>query len=133
MATPSVAMLNHCAADLGIPESHSLGGLVLEVEFHNELIPNRLRISDDLRRFLSKVGVDLLKRIRYGNGVVNAQQQTALERDALGYGGHCSLIVTPFGSPSHTLTAFWCPGIFDGQPWLPLFLRRGYRKHLVFG
>jgi hypothetical protein len=105
----------------------------VDVEYANELSRESLKIDDDLRTFLSDVGFELLKKVRFGNSAPTPEQENALRRDALGYGGYCSVIATPFGSPSHTITALWCPGTFQDQPWVPLFLRRGYRKHLVFG
>jgi hypothetical protein len=105
----------------------------VDVEYANELNTESVTIADDLKSFLADVGVQLLQRIRFGDSATTSEQNAALQKDALGYGGHCSVIVTPFGAPSHTITALWCPGIFQGQAWVPLFLRRGYRKHLVFG
>jgi hypothetical protein len=48
------------------------------------------------------------------------------------------ILALPLGEASaatrqvFTVAAFWCPGRFNGGSWIPLFLRRGYRKHLVF-
>lgn len=47
-----------------------------------------------------------------------AQQRT------LGYGNRGMLLVTPFNTPTQTLTALWMEGEVDGQPWKPLFPRR---------
>lgn len=50
-----------------------------------------------------------------------AQQRT------LGYGNRGMLLVTPFNTPTQTLTALWMEGEVDGQPWKPLFPRRKKR------
>lgn len=108
-------------------------GLVgLEVRYANELQSKALKMSSELADFLRKVGTSLLKDIRYPDTEPTAAQIEAVAADALGYGGAASLMVTPFSAPSHTLTAFWCPGRYEGESWIPLFLRRGYRKHLFF-
>ncbi len=86
-----------------------------------------------MREFLAEVGRGLLRAIRHGDAPVDAAADAALAADAVGYGGIGSVMVTPTSAPSHAITALWCPGAYSGQPWLPLFLRRGYRKHLVFG
>jgi HD superfamily phosphohydrolase len=100
---------------------------------YDGLIPASPALSGELRDFLAEVGHGLLKAIRHGMGAIDAEQDEALRRDALGYGNIGSIMVTPTSAPSHAITALWCPGTHAGQPWLPLFLRRGYRKHLVFG
>ncbi|MDO8773411.1 MAG: hypothetical protein Q7K57_32825 [Burkholderiaceae bacterium] len=47
-----------------------------------------------------------------------------IERRKLGYGNRGMLLVTPFNTPTQTLTALWMGGQVDGQPWTPLFPRR---------
>jgi HD superfamily phosphohydrolase len=118
------ARIEAAAAKLG------LGGL--EVRYAHELRTNSLTMSADLRAFLQDVGTALLGDIRHPDGSMSDAQAAAVAADALGYGGAASLMVTPFSAPSHTLSAFWCPGRYQGESWIPLFLRRGYRKHLFF-
>lgn len=118
--------------------ARDLGFTGLQVAFQTEIRPAPLRLSDPLRAFLEDVGYTLLKRARYSPGSASQsplteQQEAGLRGDALGYGGTASIMVTPFSAPAHTITALWCPGIYKAQPWIPLFLRRGYRKHLVLG
>jgi hypothetical protein len=100
--------------------------------FANEIHPVSLRMSSGLQDHLQLVGEKLLRAVRFPGQSPTADEIKSLQVDALGYGGTASIIVTPFNVPSHTLTAFWCPGIIDGEAWVPIFLRRGYRKHLVF-
>ncbi|WP_382161554.1 hypothetical protein [Hydrogenophaga sp. ANAO-22] len=47
-----------------------------------------------------------------------------VEQRTLGYGNRGMLLVTPFNTPTQTLTALWMDGQVDGQPWKPLFPRR---------
>lgn len=47
-----------------------------------------------------------------------------IESRKLGYGNRGMLLVTPFNTPTQTLTALWKDGEVDGQPWAPLFPRR---------
>ena len=110
-----------------------LGFAGLTVEF-SETIPSKAsRMSAELRQFLESVGVQLLNYCRHGGGSIAQSVNSELIKDALGYGGGASLVTTPNNVPSHAVTALWCPGIVNCQPWVPLLLRRGYRKHLVFG
>ncbi len=113
--------------------SASVGYNCLQVRYATELNFESPEIDEDLKDYLAEVGFELLKRIRFADAPVDSLQEASIRKDALGYGGYGSVMVTPFGAPSHTITALWCPGIFQEQPWVPLFLRRGYRKHLVFG
>jgi HD superfamily phosphohydrolase len=111
-----------------------LGFADLKVEYDTELLAEPAGLSDALKEFLRKVGYQLLKSVRYGeDDLIDETQQTALHGDELGYGNIGSVMVTPSSAPSHTITALWCPGTFERQPWIPIFLRRGYRKHLVLG
>jgi hypothetical protein len=113
--------------------ARELGYNTLKVLYHTPLEPRSPTLSESMRKFLTETGIALLRRVRYGTDPIDAAQQAGLEADALGYGGTASVVVTPFSAPSHVITAFWCPGIIHGQPWIPLFLRRGYRSHLVLG
>jgi hypothetical protein len=116
-----------------------LGYQNLEVLLNSEINPQPIQMSPDLKGFLEGVGYEVLKRARYnpadeiGSAMLTEEQEARLRQDALGYGGTASIIVTPFNAPSHTVTALWCPGLYQEQPWIPLFLRRGYRKFLVLG
>jgi HD superfamily phosphohydrolase len=115
-----------------VETARSAGFADLDVVF-DRLIPASPILSGPLREFLAEVGRGLLRAIRHGDAPVDAAADAALAADAVGYGGIGSVMVTPTSAPSHAITALWCPGAYAGQPWLPLFLRRGYRKHLVFG
>lgn len=91
-------------------------------------------MSDDLKDYLGEVGLSVLKHARRKE-VSHEENEIALEnackRDSLGYSGAKGLLVTMFNVPTSTLPALWCPGLVHGDPWMPLFLRRGYLKHLV--
>jgi hypothetical protein len=47
-----------------------------------------------------------------------------VDQRKLGYGNRGMLLVTPFNTPTQTLTALWMDGVVDGQPWKALFPRR---------
>lgn len=91
-------------------------------------------LSDNLQSFLRAVGSSVLRHARRRDRQW-ANEQTTLEEgcdaDALGYGGLKGMLVTPFNVPTSTLPALWCPGMVNGEPWMPLFVRRGYLRHLV--
>ena len=116
-----------------LEQAKTLGFKNVQVEF-GDLLPSKTsKISFELRSFFESVGVQVLNHCRNSGRTPTGDAQATLERDALGYGGRASLVITPYNVPSHALTAIWCPGVFDKQPWVPLVLRRGYRKHLVIG
>lgn len=108
----------------------SVGFDRLDVSYARDLKSNRADMSDELRQALTEIGSSLLARIR-GTDKQEDSYPASIQKDALGYGGHASTVVTQNNVPSHVITAFWCPGMHEGRAWLPLLLRRGYRKHLV--
>ena len=124
----------------GTPEGQALiERTAKELGFENVLVKSKVNlpskgtaISKELKEFLVDVGTQVLQYCRRDD-TTEAASAEVCRADALGYGGKASLIVTPYNVPSHSITAFWCPGIFNELPWVPLFLRRGYRKHLVIG
>lgn len=114
--------------------ARELGFSDLQAEYDTELPANPAGLSDDLKAFLENVGYQLLRQVRHAHtATLTPEQCAALRADALGYGNIGNVLVTPSSVPSHTITALWCPGTFEKQPWVPLFLRRGYRKYLVLG
>ncbi|WP_420869819.1 phosphoribosyltransferase-like protein [Bradyrhizobium septentrionale] len=56
---------------------------------------------------------------------------TILVKNALGYGNSEGRTVTLWNVSTSTFTALWCPGVVDGEPWFPLFIRRGYAGRLI--
>lgn len=106
-----------------------LGFVGVKVRYHWKLEPKTGQMTANLEPFLREVGESVLRFCREPEGAAEASETA--KRDALGYGNTASVLVTPNNVPSHVITALWCPGIYKGQPWLPLFLRRGYRRHLV--
>jgi len=120
------ARIASAASDLGFSD--------LAAIYDEEIPPRPAGLSADLKDHLAKVGYQLLRGVRHGDAsTLDAEQEGALRGDVLGYGNVGTVMVTASSAPSHALTALWCPGVHDGQPWIPLFLRRGYRKDLVLG
>ena len=104
--------------------------LVSDTEQHNI----EVFVLRDFLRILAEVGYRLLRGLRQDEAApITAKEEESLRNNSLGYGNVGSVMTTMSGAPSHALTALWCPGVYDGQPWIPLFLRRGYRKYLVLG
>ncbi len=94
----------------------------------------RINFSDDLARFLSEVGADLIAYNRFNQtsrAALNQDQANACLADALGYGNAKGFIATYLNVPTCTLTCLWCPGLARGNPWMPLLLRRGYLNNIV--
>lgn len=79
----------------------------------------------------AQVAADFLDRCAdIGRQLVESEQRDTplasdiVEQRKLGYGNKGMLLVTPFNTPTQTLTALWKDGRVDGQPWKPLFPRR---------
>ena len=89
--------------------------------------------SSGLEAFLSDVGSHILAHARYGKNydVIEVEQQEKCKADALGYQGMKGLLATAFNVPVSTFVPLWCPGMYKDTPWMPLFIRRGYLRHLV--
>jgi hypothetical protein len=85
----------------------------------------RASMSPQLEAFMASVGQAVLESDR------DAVPGVSVKEDALGYGGIRGLVVTAWSVPSSTLTALWCPGLRGREPWVPLFVRRGYVSRLV--
>lgn len=91
----------------------------------------------ELRSFLTEVGEHTLSWCRRGDGDGDPEGPTHPSpprpptEDALGYAGAAHLCVSPTNCPSSALTALWCPGTTPRGPWVPLFLRQRYLRHLV--
>lgn len=102
--------------------------------YDQEIPASGPNLSQELTSFLAETGYGLLRELRHaGLPDLDGAQEASLRGDALGYGNVGTVMVTTTSAPSHALTALWCPGIIQGQAWIPLFLRRGYRRNLVLG
>jgi ribosomal protein S13 len=92
-------------------------------EDHRPLTGKNSRLRGDrvdLRAFLEKVGAVIV--------CPGAPNSESVRKRALGDNGTEGLYLLPYNSPSMAITALWCPGTFNGQPWLPLCERRRHRK-----
>ncbi|WP_280800305.1 HD domain-containing protein [Mesorhizobium sp. C416B] len=90
----------------------------------------------DLEGFLRGVGEQLVAWTRFnadGLPTLSSAQLSECKRDALGYRGAMALACTPLNVPTGTITALWSPGFYNGEPWVPLLIRRGYLEKLVVG
>jgi hypothetical protein len=104
------------------------------LRYTRELSESSATLGDDLEKFLDDVGTHVLAWVRHGKSNLFDLELThgeACRRDALGYSGARGLACSPVNVPAGTVTALWCPGLYQGQPWIPLLMRRGYLKHLV--
>jgi HD superfamily phosphohydrolase len=124
------------ATCVGKTESESLigeklktasGGLRFSgLEYGETLATPSLKLETEFRKFLERVGSECLRSAR---GLQEADDDCRSK--ALGYGNSEGRTVTLWNVPTSTFTALWCPGIVDGEPWVPLFIRRGYADKLV--
>jgi len=105
-----------------------------QVTYGEEFAHTSTTLSKKMKSFLREVGIDILK---FSRGVPEGRKYSdkhLLEKcknDALGYDNQIGLSVTAINVPVSTITAFWCPGMYNDRPWMPLFLRRGYFDKLV--
>lgn len=91
-------------------------------------------LSAEMEKFLRDVGSSVLAWCRYGKTDLSSLDKDELRNcasDSLGYSSARALMCTPLNVPTGTITAFWAPGYFNGEPWMPLLIRRGYLKKLV--
>lgn len=92
------------------------------------------KLSPELKQELEFVGKNVLSYAHTRMGLAQIGQEEFDEKcqsNALGYGGLKGLMVTMLNVPTSTIPALWCPGLVRGEPWMPLFIRRGYLDHLV--
>jgi len=94
------------------------------LEFGEPLSDPTSAINPNFRNYLSEVGSELIRSAK------NLKKAEA-DKMALGYSNSEGRTVTLWNVPTSTYTAFWCPGIAKGEPWFPLFIRRGYAEKLV--
>ncbi|RBP42525.1 hypothetical protein DES53_106234 [Roseimicrobium gellanilyticum] len=79
-----------------------------------------------LKSYLSKVGAQILLPDVYEAAAPGEKElmRNAAKRRALGDHETEGTILFPYNTPSMTIAAFWCTGMFEGQKWIPLFERR---------
>jgi hypothetical protein len=128
-----------CATDTEAIERLAVVAADLQITFEGihsgHAVAGTAQLSNELREELRLIGTELLLHCRWRKDhpgeTPSAELAGRCAEDALGYGGKCGLLATLFSVPASTITALWCPGIYNGEPWVPLFLRRGYFDHLV--
>lgn len=120
----STLAVNETAVELGL--NNFLGVSAAEEGGQVELSPA-------LEEFMSKVGTDLIAYRKYACNSSDLAEDELAEcaRDALGYGNGRNLVATYLNVPTSTLTCFWHPGMFNGHPWMPFVIRRGYVTRLI--
>lgn len=64
---------------------------------------------------------------RIGDQLIGGDDSVKRVSRAFGYGNRGVLLISPFNTPTVTLTTLWRPGEVDGQPWTALFPRRTKR------
>lgn len=94
-----------------------------------------VKMTEGFEKFLSSVGASVYAHAKYDrqyDQLKRIEQQTC-RTNSLGFGNVRGTTFTFRNVPVSTLTALWCPGVYDGRPWVPLGVRRGYVKKLVLG
>ena len=91
--------------------------------------------SEPLRSFLTDVGSELIAGQWYSKPLkeLAASEQDICRKHAFGYNNAGGLLTTLLSVPTGTVTPLWLPGLYKGQPWMPLVLRTNKLKHLVIG
>jgi HD superfamily phosphohydrolase len=90
-------------------------------------------VSNKFEKFVSAVGADLYALIKYNRefAQLTPAEKSTCNANSLGYDNAKGLTITFRNVPVSTLTCLWCPGRYQGRPWLPLAIRRGYGKQVV--
>ena len=87
----------------------------------------------ELKEFLMSVGKEVLAwgwfRERFNE--LAPEDRAECERHAFGYANAGGLLTTTVDVPTSTVTALWHPGLYRGQPWMPLVLRTNKLQHLI--
>jgi len=79
-----------------------------------------------LIEFLRSVGKECVRHCRALPEITND-----CLANSLGYENREGMTVTLWNVPTSTYTALWSPAIIGGEPWCPLFIRRGYVGNLI--
>ncbi|WP_180356119.1 HD domain-containing protein [Aliirhizobium smilacinae] len=106
----------------------------LGIHFQRTIGDHPVDVSSNLRLFLEDVGANVLAWCRHQSKDLSALDDAEREKcknDSFGYHGAGALMCSPLNVAVGTITAFWAPGYYNGAPWVPLLLRRGYLNHLV--
>jgi deoxynucleoside triphosphate triphosphohydrolase SAMHD1 len=88
-----------------------------------------------LRTFITDVGSELIAGQWYSKSLedLGVSEQDRCRKHAFGYNNAGGLLTTLLSVPTGTVTPLWLPGLYRGQPWMPLVLRTNKLKHLVIG
>jgi deoxynucleoside triphosphate triphosphohydrolase SAMHD1 len=96
-------------------------------------IDNSVNWDPELKAFLTSVGQEVLAWgwFRKPFGDLMPTEKADCEEHAFGYANAGGLVTTTLNVPTSTVTALWHPGLYRGQPWMPLVLRTNKLQHLV--
>jgi deoxynucleoside triphosphate triphosphohydrolase SAMHD1 len=91
--------------------------------------------STELKEFLTDVGQHLVAWSRFHAPYesLTKNEKAHCKKRSFGYQNVGGWITTILSVPTATVTPLWCPGLYKGQPWMPLLLRSNKLKHLVVG
>jgi deoxynucleoside triphosphate triphosphohydrolase SAMHD1 len=86
-----------------------------------------------LKDYLSAVGTSLLAWCRHKKDPDELTGPERLEcaEKSFGYENAGGLTATSTNVPTSTVTPLWSPGIYRGNPWMPLLIRQNKLRHLV--
>lgn len=94
------------------------------LHFADEILQNDHSITQDAAAAFLVRCADIGRQLVESDPREEPLDSETVETRKLGYGNRGMLLVTPFNTPTQTLTALWMEGEVDGQPWKPLFPRR---------
>jgi len=136
LRSAKVAFLFSAGWNIGLDEIRKVcPALGLDATVFAGLTDDRLPFAADVLAGDASISADaagafLIRCAEIGCQLVGSEQRdvplktNVVEERALGYGNRGMLLVTPFNTPTQTLTALWKDGVVDGLPWKPLFPRR---------
>jgi hypothetical protein len=123
-------------AGISVDECLKAEGFTCFAGFHSgTTIGSGISWPSELKKFLSDVGRHLIAEAKYNEPYDRLAEADAedCDRRAFGYGNVGALLFTSISVPTSTVTALWQPGIYRGQPWLPLAIRTNKLQNLVIG
>jgi HD superfamily phosphohydrolase len=92
-------------------------------------------LSVPLKKYLREVGASTYawRHFRKPLTKLSQAQRSRCAENSFGYANAGGLIATLQSVPTGTVTALWCAGIHNGQPWMPLLIRSNRLQDLVVG
>lgn len=118
-----------------IAAAHKVGIDISDIKFINNMEKKKFDVGTSffkderqrrlVEKSLKEIGQQILNYVKKDGQVYKeGWSQERVEEGALGYNNAQQFVILQSGVPTYTITAFWLEnGIFNDNPWKPLFVR----------